>query len=450
MSTRPLFKEVAELIARTTKITIPPHGVVGEIFSWIMQYFVGNNQGGNMRIRAWYPIVAVVAISLLFTAFSSTADAKRYYGACGGGTTLKDNIAGWKQHGVLDDVARSTGQKPGVDGPAAKIVKDNMVPVYLVKGTWVTNYNCSNGRFVRLNAKKYLPAGTKLWMPEKNAPAKGKSKYVSKAEQANCGNRATGKMLVKRKGHSKPKPKPKTKAKPKTPVAVPLVCPVNTVGIVTNTGIACQSNSSTQTADQKSNVENDCKGPNTNSSQCLTSITNIIQQTTIQVNANCSKVTITNSDGLTFVEYKDNNGNVVTESYCSTTVIEQPPVCTYDCFPHVDNGPQIECTFPAHMMLVPGSMQPMYCVSSDPEGDTLSVNVVSNDNSIVTVSGVDNHYEFLFDGKTKCPSGSVCTKANIWAHQLGLASVTATATANGKSATSTGWFPVVAGDSNNF
>ncbi len=285
-----------------------------------------------MRIRAWYPIVAVVAISLLFAAISSTADAKRYYGACGGGTTLKDNIAGWKQHGVLDDVARSTGQKPGVDGPAAKIVKDNMVPVYLVKGTWVTNYTCTNGSFKRLGAKKYLPAGTKLWMPEKNAPAKGKSKYVKKAEQANCGNRATDKMLVKRKGHSKPKPKHKAKHTPKK--STPTGC--NIAGKIVDAAGNCvdQSNSTKQDCEAKGNSWN--------------SETNTCLNITVQVN--CGNAVVVNGSNNTVNTSQGENCNKEME-YCVnkggnwngvTHVCTMPPGCTSECQPPV--VPTAECT----------------------------------------------------------------------------------------------------------
>lgn len=269
-----------------------------------------------MRKRAWQFSIVMIIISIMSIAFSSAASATRYYGACGGGTTLKDNILGWKAHGVLDDVARTTGQKPGIDGPSSKIVRDNMVPVYLVKGTWVTNYTCSGGRFVKLARKKYLPPGTKLWIPEKNAPAKGKKKYVSKAEQANCGNHASGKMLVKRKGHSKPKHKPKkkpAKKKPTTP-AQSNNCALLGLGVGVNGNCVNQNNEAKQ----------DCKtvgGTNTGDQQACTQI---------QINNNCGNVVVVNGS--------DNNVSSSQGSNCVTVV--NPP-CTTDCAPQPSTA---ECT----------------------------------------------------------------------------------------------------------
>jgi hypothetical protein len=111
-----------------------------------------------------------------------------------------------------------------------------------------------------------------------------------------------------------------------TPTVPQGSCPAGTMPVVlVNSGLACQTNTSTQTAEQDTKVDQECKGPNYNSSQCQSTVINIINQTTIQINANCSKVTIAYSDGSTKVEYKDNNGNVVTESYCSSTTVTTPP-----------------------------------------------------------------------------------------------------------------------------
>lgn len=409
-------------------------------------------------------LVALIAAILVVPTQASAWD------RCGGQVYNSTQLYNaWKKQGILGDpslkkILRSAGYR-SVDGSIKQFLRDRVMIGKARTTVIIDNFGCGGGRIGGVGPKTlskgwpiaYVLPGKYSKKDVSTRKRKGYKAVVVKVHlvgQASCSNpgKAVTKVTIFVK-INKIKPKPKTKAKPKTtpPALAPISCPVNLpFPVLTNVGIACQSNSSTQTADQKSNVENDCKGPNTNSSQCQTSITNIIQQTTIQVNANCSKVTITNSDGLTLVEYKDNNGNVVTESYCSTTVIEQPPICTHDCFPHVDQGPQISCTSGAHSMMVPGSMVVLYCESSDPEGDAISVNIESEDRNVVTVSGIDNHYEYLFDGKTPCPSGSVCTKANIWAHQLGLAGVTATATANGKEGTFTGWFPVVAGDPSNF
>lgn len=93
----------------------------------------------------------------------------------------------------------------------------------------------------------------------------------------------------------------------------------------------CQANSASSSQD--ANVQNDCKGPNTNSSQCVTTInqTTIINQTNI--NATCSIVQF--GDGSTvYVE----NGSIV--DICSNTnpTPPNPPEGGKDGDPGAGNG----------------------------------------------------------------------------------------------------------------
>lgn len=159
-----------------------------------------------MLKKSIFGIVFMALLSLM--AFANPANAERYNGACGGGSTLADVIAGAKAKGVLDDMARKTGQTPGVDGSAAKIVRDNYVRVIVTRGVWVTNYDCVGGDFVKLDKPKYLPPGTVLWMPEKDAPESGYTATIQDAIQENCGNQATGNIKVKRPGKKKVAKKP--------------------------------------------------------------------------------------------------------------------------------------------------------------------------------------------------------------------------------------------------
>jgi len=64
----------------------------------------------------------------------SSVQSTQAQGACGGGNTIGEAIAGWRAHGVLDDVARLTGQTPGLDGSAASIVRSGIVKTIVVHG----------------------------------------------------------------------------------------------------------------------------------------------------------------------------------------------------------------------------------------------------------------------------------------------------------------------------
>lgn len=139
----------------------------------------------------------------------------RQHGACGGGDTVGEMMAGWSEHGVLDDVARSSGQTPGLDGSSSAIVRKGVVKVIVVRGGWVKNFTCKNGTFEGpLSKQKYIPAGSVYFVPERLAPPPCKRKRAYLGWQGNCGNKQLGNLLVARPCAVKHRPKPH----PKKPV----------------------------------------------------------------------------------------------------------------------------------------------------------------------------------------------------------------------------------------
>lgn len=386
--------------------------------------------------------ITLILVALLATcAFAQTAKASGGNNVCANGVmTKKAFLSCYNNNASARALYNSLGVTAG-GIKAAKTVKVCANQGYLSYGRNYTpgskSVSPDGQRFYRRPLSSVMHGCASAWYVLTKKGAVRVLKF--------CGNPEV-------RPHKKPKCKCKTKKKPKkpaqptTPVTPPVInCPTGTSPVLINSAVACQGNTSIQTADQKVNVEPICHGPNTNSSQCNTNITQYISQTTVQVNANCSKVIISYGDGSTAVTFKDSDGNVISEAYCSSQGTTTPPP------PPPDRAPWITCTVGAHMMLVPGDSVDMYCEAHDPDGDATTTNIVSNDTNVITVSGIDTHYGFLFDGKTPCPSGSVCTKATIWAHSVGIGSVTATAYAGGLSTALPPFvFPVVQGDPVNF
>jgi hypothetical protein len=374
----------------------------------------------SMRSIKSVLVTAVVVISAIIV--PATASATTYHGACGGGNNLHSAVTGWQRHGVADDVIKMTGQTVGLDGSNVQaMAKVGLVRVTVSRNTWVNNFTCTGGRFKGVG-RKFLHKGYVLWVPAKSIHGH----FVSQALQSLCGNKATGHIpiVVPHKKHKKKVVK-KTVT---TPAQV--VCPANsTLVMLVNSGLACQANSSSETSSESASVANDCKGPNYNSSQCQTTIIQITYQNTIQINANCSQVTVNFSNGDQTVTYYDNDGNVISQAICST-VVTQPP-------PPQEHAPQISCVFPPHIYV--GGSQAMFCEASDSDGDALSVNVVGDSfahaASTVTV-------DVRWDG-SGCPSGITCYRTTLWGDNVGWTHLTATVTANGASSTSVGDVQVV-------
>jgi hypothetical protein len=79
----------------------------------------------------------------------------------------------------------------------------------------------------------------------------------------------------------------------------------------------------------------------------------------------------------------------------------------------------------------------IYCVASDPDGDTLSVSITGN--SFGHVSGVISSNQY--NGEA-CPSGASCYRGTLWGDNVGTAHIVATVKANGKSDSWSGDVPV--------
>lgn len=141
---------------------------------------------------------------------SSVASAKRYYGACGGGTTIKDAVAGWKAHGVDDDVVRLAGATSGLDGSSLTLLQDRMSVVTSAKGQYVDNYTCEGGVF-KYVGRKYIGKGEKFFAPtrlvdqlEKSHP-RGGAAVLRWSLAWSCGNK-TGNLVITLPKPPKPKP----------------------------------------------------------------------------------------------------------------------------------------------------------------------------------------------------------------------------------------------------
>lgn len=356
----------------------------------------------NRTIGTALLIAFSVVVSMLFASSALAAN-----GACGGGNTLSQAMKGWQKHGVLDNVASSTGQTPGLDGSARSIVKGGIVKTIVVRGGYVTNFTCRGGEFKKLKGKKYIPAGSIYWVPEKYAPAPCKKGRTKRGYEARCGNKQVGNLLVKRPCKRSKPPKP-----PKPP-AVPPVCD-NSQTNTSNSGSACQGNNGKNDAE----VNNDCKGPNYNSSQCNV----VINQTIIQINANCSKVIVNYGDGSTSVTFQDSDGNVVTESYCSTTTPPPPPPVCPDGTPVPPSG---VCNTPprirddrntAHTMV--GDHRTVWFVATDDQGDVPGVPQVQPvGHSYATILIDPDPVSTIGSGHT-CPAGSVCHKGELWVYSV--------------------------------
>jgi hypothetical protein len=142
--------------------------------------------------------IAFLAFFSIFAAAAIHAPTASAAGACGGGSNLDQMMSGWNRLGVLDDVARKTGQSPGLDGSSREIVRDGVVATRVLHGGWVTNSTCSNGTFVRLDRPKHIPAGSLYFVPERLAPKPCEKGRVEFGWEASCGNGQWGNLVVQR------------------------------------------------------------------------------------------------------------------------------------------------------------------------------------------------------------------------------------------------------------
>lgn len=129
--------------------------------------------------------------------------------------------------------------------------------------------------------------------------------------------------------------------------------------------------------------------------------------------------------------------------HTTTVITEENPPCTncnppcHNCEPP-DHKPQISCVFPPHIYV--GGSQQMWCEASDSDGDKVDVNV-KGDSHVQASSTIPVNERW---DSSPCPSGVKCYRTTLWGKSQGTATITATVTANGKSAQVVGTFAVEA------
>lgn len=453
----------------------------------------------KMRNRAMLFLVAMFAAIMLTVPFTTPASAA---GACGGGDTISQAIKGWKNLGVLDDVARSTGQTPRTDGSAEKIVRTGMVKTVVVKGGYVTNSTCSGGKFRKLGKKKYIPAGAIYWVPERYAPkCNGKSrsakKRTRKGYQANCGNFQVGNLVVKRKCRTtkakkakKPAPQPikpaveivqtqkvdqdckagEVKDDSNQCVAIQAACSNVAVGSGTATGNNCNvtqvcvgnnvcnpqpppppapqpppppppapgeftasasasaSASATATASVACPDGSSASGTATASASASASAS--ATSTVSQQDAQAKAQAMANNEANTAAQAA---ANTAAQAAAKADARANCPAPPQQPPPPADRPPQISVVWPPHVFV--GGNQAVWIEVSDPDGDAIATPNATNDprarvNSIIPV-------DVRWDG-SPCPAGMSCFRGTLWGDALGMASLTITATAGGKSTSVTG------------
>lgn len=195
----------------------------------------------------------------------------------------------------------------------------------------------------------------------------------------------------------------------------------NTQGVCVAIAVQCKAgevrDSAGNCVTQTNTAEQNCKvqGGTWSGSQQLCTI--------IQINANCSNVTVVNG-----------SGNVVStsqEGNCNSSPPPPPkcpdgrPVPPEGC----DRPPTINIMGgPAHFYVRGNGM--IWIEASDPDGDELSVKIISVSGGTVTGLVPVN---VRWDGTT-CPNGKKCYRATAWAGSApGLFTVKVGVTANGKS-----------------
>lgn len=399
------------------------------------------------------PVIAVFAMANP-TAALATNSHQDHQGACARSTTsISKGLGDLKYNKVLTKFAKSLGVK-AYNGNITKQMSNQLTVGTVASATSTDNRGCDGHGHTFPVGKRALYKGEKVIVKTPamygkdvcNSSHSGCTSVtitVHAVLPGSCWNLNTGPVKVKIWVKKTKKPSPG----PQKPVAQPTQgCVTNSATSPSNSGTACQGNNSSQTAEQTAKQTTTCGDNAVNS--CNTY--QVTYQSTTQVNANCSKVVVGYSDGSSVTTYKDANGNETTEQYCSSQTENPPPTCPAgttgtppNCVspPPTDHAPQISCVYPPHVY-VNGSVY-IWCEASDPDGDALSVNVVSNNTNGHIAGTIPSDVRW---DASACPSGVHCYRTTYWGDVAGTnaANVTATVTANGKSGTSSGMFTVLA------
>jgi hypothetical protein len=156
--------------------------------------------------------------------------------------------------------------------------------------------------------------------------------------------------------------------------------------------------------------------------------------TIIQINANCSNVTVVNGSGNVVSTSQEGNCNSSPPPPSNPKCPDGRPVPKDGC----DRAPVVNIMgSPAHLY-VSGNAY-VWIEASDPDGDAVSVKVSAAGSG--TVAGLVP-VTIRWDG-TPCPSGKKCFRATAWAGSTpGTMTITATVTAGGKSDSDSATFPI--------
>lgn len=287
----------------------------------------------HKKIASWAIILVVMVFGLVMTNQASAKNAHQdHRGACARSTSnITKGVGDLRYNGVLNKVASKLGIR-SVDGNVTKQMRNQLVVGRVARATRTNNHGCTGTGQMFGAGRRQLYKGeavavrvpAKYGKDARSGPAKGYHKVTIKVSvilPISCWNLNTGTVWVdiwvKNPPPAKAKPKP-VAPKP-SPAPVTVSCPSGS----TWNGASCVVQ--TNTAEVKQSAEQACKANvngTWNGNQCV-----IIQNTTIiQVNATCSKVVVNLSDGTVQTTFKDSNGNVVNENYCTTQVVTPPPV----------------------------------------------------------------------------------------------------------------------------
>jgi hypothetical protein len=160
--------------------------------------------------------------------------------------------------------------------------------------------------------------------------------------------------------------------------------------------------------------------------------------TIIQINANCSNVTVVNGSGNVVSTSQEGNCNVTPPPPSTPKCPDDRPVPVDGC----DRAPMINIMgSPAHLYV--GGNAYIWIETIDPDGDSVSVQVSASGSG--TVAGTIP-VSVRWDG-SPCPTGKSCFRTTAWAGSTsGSMTVTAKVAAGGKSAQDSVTFPVKADD----
>ncbi len=386
----------------------------------------------HKKIASWAITILVITFGLMANTELASANSRGQCTPSGRAVTtttqFAKNLAGERVTSQAAKVFRSAGYSQR-DGSVATWLRRDTVVVNLASSARIQNYGCRNGRLFSAG-RKTLRAGTSVVV---SLPAQyGKGNFSTKRTkvfsvrrvvsakfvgQTSCSNPGSGivkvVIWVAPPVKAKPKPKPKPTIVPKpTPAPVTVSCPGGSVWNGVQCVVQSNANATQQTAEQQcSAIVNGVW----NGSQCVITQNNTTTQTNTNTNTTTNICSNVNSPGATV----------------NCTTPPTPPVPEKP-------APTVQADgSPAHIY-VNGNVQVFFRTT---KGASLSVTTAGP----IWVAGL-REVSTTWNGQA-CPTNTTCWQATAWATaNTGQATVTATASLNGKTATTSYQFPVVADD----